>query len=89
MMNLYNFTESLFEDRIKSYIYPCSVDKYIMNCCGTQKILNFQSLENIFVDNKILFEYTILVSVCHWNLDAHEVLNLRREKTNYEDDFTA
>ena len=53
------------------------------------KILNFQSLENIFVDNKILFEYTILVSVCHWNLDAHEVLNLRREKTNYEDDFTA
>ena len=33
--------------------------------------------------------YNILVSVCHWNLDAHEVLNLRREKTNYEDDFTA
>ena len=88
-MNPHDFTESACMGWINSQINPCSVDKGNMNCYEIQKILNFQSLENIFVDNKILFEYTILVSVCHWNLDAHEVLNLRREKTNYEDDFTA
>ena len=50
-----------------------------------QKSLEFQNL----VDFLIFVVYNTQVSVCHWNLDAHEVLNLRREKTNYEDDFTA
>ena len=47
-----------------------------MESCELKKSLIFSLSQIIFVDNKTLFEYTILVSVCHWNLDAHEVLDL-------------
>ena len=59
-------------------------------CRGPAESTFFALCKAKILDIAFCIVYNILVSVCHWNLDAHEsFIIFRREKTNYENDFTA